>query len=301
MGTYLSIPLYLRNTVTLEPIAKKADTEAVQAVTSSAASELQNLTKVMETTGMIETSQVEVYIKGETKERKGEPKEEPKVEPKVEPKGEPKKVFLELAEVPKKVDLMIVKKEEPLAVEPQTAEPKKHNTKIQIIEEENVILLSSDELKKRILGANEEQQKEQVRAFHKKACIQLLQKVKCYETPVDSDDEDSVPLSREELRRCVLRELEHSKKVTITEKSVLAYLKETSKEKIKTPPLAPVKEESVQDVHPFLLEYGVNPIKTNTIMIDNRMYRNNAVSLEPVAPVTQVLTQSNKKNKRKKH
>jgi len=297
MGTYLSIPLYLRNTVTLEPIAKKADTEAVHVVTSSASTELKNLKKVMETTGLIETSQIEVYIKDEKKELKEEPKEEPKEELKAELKAEinagPKKVFLELTEVPKKIDLMIVKKEEPLAVEPQTAEPKKHNTKIQIIEEENVILLSSDELKKRILGATEEQQKEQVRAFHKKACIQLLQKVKCYETPIDSDD-DSVPLSREELRRCVLRELENSKKVIITEKSVLAYLKETSKEKLKTPPLAPVKEESVHDVHPFLLEYGVNPIKTNTIMIDNRMYRKNDAP-EPVAST------NNKKNKRKKH
>jgi hypothetical protein len=289
MGTYLSIPLYLRNTVTLEPIAKKADTEAVKEGVSSAASGLQNLTKVMETTGIIETSQVEVYIKGEKKEQKEEPKGEPK--------AEPKKVFLELAEVPKKVDLLIVKKEELPAL---SVAPVKENAKIVMLEEENVILLSSDELKKRILGATEEQQKEQVRAFHKKACIQLLQKVKCYETPVDSDDEDSVPLSREELRRCVLRELEHSKKVTITEKSVLSYLKEMSKDKIKTPPLAPVKEESVHDVHPFLLEYGVNPIKTNTIMIDNRMYRNTA-SLEPVAPVTQVLTQSNKKNKKKNH
>jgi hypothetical protein len=265
MGTYLSIPLYLRNTVTLEPIAKKADTGAVQSSIFSASSELQNVTKVMETTGLIE-NKAEVYIKNE-----------PKVEPKVELKVEPKMVFLTITEPSKKVDLM---------------------------EEENVILLSSTELKERIIGMADEQleqKKEKVRTFHKKTCTELLQKVKCYEHPA-SDDEDSVPLSRQELRNHVLRELENnSKKVNmnIKEKTVHEYLKEMSKEKLKTPPLKPLKEESLQDIHPFLLEYGVNPIKTNTIMIDNRMYHKIDVPNVPVAPVAP--NPSNKKNKRKKH
>jgi hypothetical protein len=277
---------------------KKADTGAVEVGVSSVSSELKNIEKVTDTTSPITNNQVELYIKGEKKE------------PTVEPTVEPKKIFLECTAPLKMLDLMIVKKEEPsvVLVAPVVA-PVKDNTKndrkIVMMEEENVILLSSSELKQHILGTIEEQneqQKEKVRAFHKMACIQLLQQVKCYETPVDSDDEDSVPLSREELRRRVLRELENSKKVTITEKSVPTYLKEISKEKVKTPPLEPVKEETIHDVHPFLLEYGVNPIKTNTIMIDNHIYhKNNVLTAPAVSAAPTNMQHINKKNKKKKH
>jgi hypothetical protein len=317
MGSYLSVPSYSRNTVTLEPIVKKADTEEVQEARTSVPSELQRVAKVMETTSPITSDHVEVYIKGEKKE----------------PKEEPKREFLEVTEAPKMVDLMIVKKDE-VVEEPSNAVKSDANTKsyrrIEIIEEvnlpenaleDNPILFSADELKQHILSMTEqsnEQHKEKVRTFHKKACDELLHKVKPYEhsKPVDSDDEDIAPLSREELRRHVLRELNNNSKkvnVAITEKSVPVYLKEISKEKIKTPPLEPVKEETVQDVHPFILEYGVHPIKTNAIMIDNRIYHKNPLNI-PVTPVASVapapVVQAapknahqavDKKNKRKKH
>ena len=339
MGTYLSIPLYSRNTVTLQPMEKKADTGALEADRSSVLSELQNLKNVMETTSPSISNQVEVCTNAVTN---AVTKEEPKAVAKAATKAaakEPKKEFLELEEPLTKAGLMIVEKEEPVA-EPVVELIKPVKNKIEIVkeavlpqEEENVVLLSSDELKQRILGMAEqqtEQQKEQVRTFHKKACIQLLEQVKCYEESVDSD-EDSMPLSREELRTRVLRELDNSKKVHMKEKTVQEYVKELSKEtfkeKLKTPPLKPFKEESLQDVHPFLLEYGVNPIKTNTIMIDNRIYHKNdaqvaqvaqVAPVEPVAPIVEVapaalmapvepvkpvmpINANNKKNKKKKH
>jgi hypothetical protein len=330
---------------------KKADTGALEAGHSSVPSELENLKNVMETTSPSISNQVEAVAKepkavakepkAVTKEPNAVAKEEPKAvakETKEEPK-KPKKEFLELEEPLTKAGLMIVEKEAPVA-KPVVELTKPVKNKIEVVkeavlpqEEENVVLLSSDELKQRILGMAEqqaEQQKEQVRTIHKKACIQLLEQVKCYEEPVDSD-EDSMPLSREELRTHVLRELDNSKKVHMKEKTVQEYVKELSKEtfkeKLKTPPLKPCKEESLQDVHPFLLEYGVNPIKTNTIMIDNRMYHKNdapAVQVapvvevalveevkpvapaEPVAPVAPVkpaapTNTNNKKNKKKKH
>jgi len=334
MGTYLSIPLYSRSTVTLQPMEKKADTGALEAGHSSVPSELENLKNVMETTSPSISNQVEAVAK-EPKAVAKEPKavtKEPNAvakETKEEPK-KPKKEFLELEEPLTKAGLMIVEKEAPVA-KPVVELTKPVKNKIEMVkeavlpqEEENVVLLSSDELKQRILGMAEqqvEQQKEQVRTIHKKACIQLLEQVKCYEEPVDSD-EDSMPLSREELRTHVLRELDNSKKVHMKEKTVQEYVKELSKEtfkeKLKTPPLKPCKEESLQDVHPFLLEYGVNPIKTNTIMIDNRMYHKidapvvevaPVSSVEPVAPAAPVApvkpavptNANNKKNKKKKH
>jgi hypothetical protein len=314
MGTYLSIPLYSRNTVTLEPIVKKADTEAVQSATSSAPSKLQNIAKVIDTTSPNTSNQVELSIPGEKKEIKEEPKEELKKEP-----VEPKKEFLEFVDSSKKVDLIIVKKEEPLAVEPQNveAEPKKY-TKIQIIEEDNVLLLSSDELKQRILGMADDvvkQQKETVRVLHKKMFTELLDKV---QHSKNDSDEDTVPLSREELQCRVLRELEnHSKKSIINneDKMIKPYVKDIPKEKVKTPLLEPVKEETVQDVHPYLLEYGVNPVKTNTLLIQNHTYQKIDASVAPVAapvvapvaapvaPVTAPTHAQNnhKKNKKKKH
>ena len=333
MGSYLSIPSYSRNTVTLEPIVKKADTEAVQAVVSSAPSNLQNFTKVLESTNLIATNQVEVYIKGEKKE----PKEEKSlVEPITPLKKEESSVALIVA--PAVVPVVELVNE----VKSNTNTYTKNYTRVEIIEEEielpskafneeNVILLSAEELKQRILGITEqhtENQKEHVRTLYKQSCSELLDKVKCYENPqpVDSDDEDVLPLSREELKCHVLHELENNSKkmnMNITEKAVKNYVQGMFKEKLKTLPLAPVKEESVQDVHPFLIEYGVNPIKTNTIMIDNRMYHKNntevaevaevapiaplmpTVPVVPVVPVAPIAhhnnNNNNKKNKRKKH
>jgi hypothetical protein len=312
MGSYLSIPLYSRNTVTLEPIAKKADTGAVQVVPSSVSSESQNDTKVMDTTSPTTSNPTDVCITSEKKEepkeskkevKKEEPKEPKKEEPK---KEESKKIFLELTEPSKKMDLMIVNKE-PLAVEPQNIKAEsKNNTKIQVIEEkteeDNVLLLSSDELKQHILGMAEDtvkQQKENAIVLHKKVCAEIVQHAKN-----DSDEENAVPLSREELRNHVLRELENqSKKTTITiEKIIKPYVIELCKEKVKSPPLEPVKEETVQDVHPFLLEYGVNPIKTNTLLIQNHTYQkveSSAIASEPVAPTH--AQNNHKKNKKKKH
>ena len=70
MGTYLSLPLYSRSTVTLQPIEKKADTGAVCEEASSVSSELKNITNLMDTTSPITSNQVEVYIKGERRNQK---------------------------------------------------------------------------------------------------------------------------------------------------------------------------------------------------------------------------------------
>ena len=129
MGTYLSIPLYSRNTVTLQPMEKKADTGALEAERSSVPSELQNLNKVMGATSPIISNQVELCTNAVAKE---EPKAVAKEEPKVVPKVEPKKEFLELEEPLTKAGLMIVEKEAPVA-EPVVELIKPVKNKIEIM------------------------------------------------------------------------------------------------------------------------------------------------------------------------
>jgi len=307
MGNYWSSYSQSRTTVILEPIVKKADTDALLDVVPSAPTEVGSVPKVMETMSPITSEHLEVYVKGE----------------------EPKKVHLEIGDVPKKVDLMIVKKEEELKdLHPKKEKPAELSTKLiqdltkevkDLIKEltpveepkkeesndDNVLLLTSDELKERILGMTENFKKEDVKKNYKNTCTELLSKVPCYENPkmVDSDDEDVIPLSRKELKEHVMRELENTaKKVNIkmTEKTVYEYLKETSKEKIKSPSLEPVKEEILTEAHPYLLEYGTASIKTNTLLIDNHTYQkvntitpvvkilDELVALEPVKPVVSV-------------
>jgi len=58
----------------------------------------------------------------------------------------------------------------------------------------------------------------------------------------------------------------------VKEKTVIEFLKSAAKEK--SPLLPPIKEESM-DIHPYLLEYGTEPFKSDILLIQNEMYQPN--------------------------
>jgi hypothetical protein len=313
MGNYWSTPSQTGTTVTLEPSVKKADTDAARA---SEPSKVESAAKVMETTSPITSDHLEVYVKGveskkETNKSLLQLEDKPKVEP--VPKVEPSTELIK--ELTKEVKELITEltKDEPKVQEPKVQEPKVEESLLQINpEDENVVILTADELSDKILGIYEDCKKQEVKVLHKKVCEellvngkqkdaakkvhdQLLKDVPRYETIkeeaiVQSDDE--MPLSREQLKQHVLRELDNNAKkvsVKMTEKTVFEYLKETSNEKIKSPSLEPVKEESLYETtHPYLLEYGTAPIKTNTIVIENRSYQ----KLNTITPVVKLIEES---------
>lgn len=72
-----------------------------------------------------------------------------------------------------------------------------------------------------------------------------------------------------------VKEVEEKKEVKEIKEKIVIEWKSATKVKEKSPLLAPIKEESM-DVHPYLLEYGTNPIKSNTLLIQNQTYQVNS-------------------------
>jgi hypothetical protein len=62
-------------------------------------------------------------------------------------------------------------------------------------------------------------------------------------------------------------------KKEINEKIVI-NLKSVMKEKAKSPLLTPIEEESM-NIHPYLLEYGTEPFKSDILLIQNEFYQPN--------------------------
>lgn len=99
------------------------------------------------------------------------------------------------------------------------------------------------------------------------------------EEEVEEEKEEEVEEIKEEKKEVKeepkkeVKEIKEEKK-EINEKIVID-LKSVTKVKEKSPLLAPIKEEST-DVHPYLLEYGTNPIKSNTVLIQNQTYQVNS-------------------------
>ena len=64
------------------------------------------------------------------------------------------------------------------------------------------------------------------------------------------------------------------KEVKEVEEKIVIDLKNVTKEKTKSPLLTPIEEESIY-VHPYLLEYGTEPFKSDILLIQNEMYQPN--------------------------
>jgi hypothetical protein len=67
---------------------------------------------------------------------------------------------------------------------------------------------------------------------------------------------------------------EEKKEVKEVEEKIVIDLKNVTKEKTKSPLLSPIEEESIY-VHPYLLEYGTEPFKSDILLIQNEMYQPN--------------------------
>jgi hypothetical protein len=67
---------------------------------------------------------------------------------------------------------------------------------------------------------------------------------------------------------------EEKKEVKEVEEKIVIDLKNVTKEKTKSPLLTPIEEESIY-VHPYLLEYGTEPFKSDILLIQNEMYQPN--------------------------
>ena len=82
-------------------------------------------------------------------------------------------------------------------------------------------------------------------------------------------------VKKEEIKEEPKKEIKEEKKeVKEVEEKIVIDLKSITKEKTKSPMLTPIEEESM-DIHPYLLEYGTEPFKSDILLIQNEMYQPN--------------------------
>jgi hypothetical protein len=122
------------------------------------------------------------------------------------------------------------------------------------------------EVKVKEVKVKEEQKKEvEVKVEPKKEVEVKVKEVKVKEEP------------KKEVKEEPKKEVEvkvEKKEVKEVEEKIVIDLKNVTKEKTKSPLLTPIEEESIY-VHPYLLEYGTEPFKSDILLIQNEMYQPN--------------------------
>ena len=98
--------------------------------------------------------------------------------------------------------------------------------------------------------------------------------IKEIKTEVKQEPKKEVKEVKKEVKEVkeVKEEVKQEKK-EINEKIVID-LKSVTKEKAKSPLLTPIEEESM-NIHPYLLEYGTEPFKSDILLIQNEFYQPN--------------------------
>ena len=99
----------------------------------------------------------------------------------------------------------------------------------------------------------------------------------CESTPIEKVTVITTPIIKEE-PKMVEKEVEvkeePKKEVKKEVEKIVIDLKSVTKEKAKSPLLTPIEEESM-NIHPYLLEYGTEPFKSDILLIQNEMYQPN--------------------------
>lgn len=138
-----------------------------------------------------------------------------------------------------------------------------------------------EEVKVEEVEMKKEVKEVEVKAVEVKAVEKLEEKVVKVEEKVEKVEEKAVEevkavevIKAVEVKAVEVKVVEKEEVKAVEkvkeEKTVIEFLKNAAKEK--SPLLPPIKEESM-DVHPFLLEYGTAPIKSNTVLIQNQTYQ----------------------------
>lgn len=107
-----------------------------------------------------------------------------------------------------------------------------------------------------------------------------IEKVTVITTPIVKEEQKNVEVKeqpKKEVKEEPKKEVEvkvEKKEVKEVEEKIVIDLKNVTKEKTKSPLLTPIEEESMY-VHPYLLEYGTEPFKSDILLIQNEMYQPN--------------------------
>ena len=123
--------------------------------------------------------------------------------------------------------------------------------------------------------------KKEVKEEPKKEVEVKVKEVKVKEEPKKEVEvkvkEVKVKEEKKEVKEEPKKEVEvkvEKKEVKEVEEKIVIDLKNVTKEKTKSPLLTPIEEESIY-VHPYLLEYGTEPFKSDILLIQNEMYQPN--------------------------
>jgi hypothetical protein len=133
-----------------------------------------------------------------------------------------------------------------------------HIVKVEQNLEEKVQIKEKEEVKQEVKAV--EEVKEEVK-----------QEVKAIDEVKEEVEIKAVEVKEVEVKAVEIKEVDEVKVKTkeVNEKMVIEW---KSAKKEMSPLLPPIKEEPM-DVHPFLLEYGTAPVKSNTVLIQNQTYQ----------------------------